>query len=106
MTFQTVPPAGGAPRQVAHVVNLAMAGKINATITVTLDANASSTVVADERLTRSAFLGFDPLTAHAATELANGTLYALAANRLDGSVTLTHANSAQTDRTFLMLIIG
>lgn len=94
------------PEQVAATVNRLNRGKFNASVDVTLTANAASTVVTDERIGIGSVLLFDPVTAHAATELANGTLYAASVGRGNGAVTLTHANNSQTDRTFHMLVIG
>lgn len=93
-------------REIASSVRLAMQGKINATGTVTLTANAATTVLTDSRLNRVCAILFDPTTANAAAELAAGTLYVLTANRNDGAFTLTHANAATTDRTFRYLVIG
>lgn len=88
------------------VLNSVLSGKMNAVKEVTLTSSAASTTVLDTRITINSFLAFDPVTANAATEQANGTLYALEADRRNGQVTLTHANNGQTDRTFKMLIIG
>lgn len=93
-------------RQVAAAAKLAMQGKVNAVATVTLTAGAASTVWKDPRLTSTAAVVFDPMTANAAAELAAGTLYTTSANRLNGQWTLTHANAVSTDRTFRALIIG
>jgi hypothetical protein len=45
-----------------------------------------------------------PRTAHAAAELAAGGCYVSAVG--SGSFTLTHANNAQTDRTFSYVCLG
>ena len=82
-------------------------GRIECVTEVTLTANASSTVLYDRRLSPQTFLGFDPRTANAAAELAAGTMYVTDANRTTkGQVTITHANNAQTDRTFFVSILG
>lgn len=91
-------------RQLAAAAALAMQGKINAVVTFTLTANAGSTVLTDPRLTASAAVVLDPMTANAAAALA--TTYATEANRNKGTWTLTHANTATTDRTFRALLIG
>lgn len=91
-------------------INSAMAGKINAVsdpeLPFTLTAGATTTVLTDDRLGINSVVTFDPLTANAATELAAGTMYALAANRNNGAWTVTHANAGSSDRTFRYLIIG
>lgn len=81
-------------------------GKIECVTTITLTASATTTALSDIRISPQSILIFDPLTANAAAELAAGTLYVLKADRGDGTATLTHANSAQTDRDFLVGILG
>lgn len=91
-------------RRIAQTANLALRGKLNATLAVTLAANQATTTVNDARITASSFVGFCPLTANAAAEIGAGGLYVSAL--ADGQLTLTHANNAQTDRDFRLLIIG
>lgn len=69
---------------------------------VTLTPGAAFTVVdvPGEVVTPLTKYTFDPLTANAAAELAAGTMYVLEANRALRQFTITHANNAQTDRTF------
>ena len=81
-------------------------GHIECTVMLTLTANAASTVLSDPRLSTQSSLSFDPITANAATEKAAGTLYALEAGRGTGAVTITHANNGQTDRTYIVKILG
>jgi hypothetical protein len=81
-------------------------GKLNCTVTLTLTENAATTTFADKRLSPSSVVLFDPKTANAATELYGATMYVLTANRGNESWTITHANNAQTDRTFEVAIIG
>jgi hypothetical protein len=90
----------------AMVLNRINQGKFNATGQITLTANQATTALIDARLQPYSFVKFDPLTASAATELYTGTMYMLAAGRDAGKFTITHANNAQTDRTFNYLIIG
>ena len=105
MTFPS--PSRATPLEVTNgIVERINRGKINASIDVTLTANAASTTITDARLASTSALLFDALTANAAAELAAGTIYVLAANRTNGSAIITHANNAQADRTFRVLIIG
>ena len=91
--------------QIARVVNRINAGKLNATGTITLTANASGTAVVDARATAFSFIDFMPTTANARDEyLKNGTMFVSA--RANGGFTVSHANNAQTDRTFVYSIIG
>ncbi len=81
-------------------------GKLECINEVTLTANAASTVLSDIRISTQSWIGWMPLTANAATELAAGTMYVLEANVGTGSITITHANNAQTDRKFRLIVIG
>lgn len=99
---QALPPQGAEPRSVARVVNDILQGKLNAVMTVTLTQNATSTTLTDPRITASSFVGLMPMTANASGALA--TTYVSA--RASGSATFTHANNAQTDRNFVVLVIG
>jgi hypothetical protein len=80
------------------------AGRSNATGSVTLTANAASTVVSNDNFAAASVMYFTATTSNAATEIGNGTLYVSA--RAKGSFTITHANNAQVDRTFLYAIQG
>lgn len=91
-------------RRIADVVGSIMQGRTNNTTEITLTANATSTTLSDARLTVQSVVSAVPLTANAAAEKGNGTFYVSARN--NGSVTWTHANNAQTDRTFAVSIIG
>lgn len=105
--FPTVNPNGETDaRRTALALNGAIKGKLNAILTVTLRASQVTTVVSDPRIGVNSWLGFDPITANAAVELAAGTLYCLAANRVTGQATLTHASAVSVDRTYRVLVIG
>jgi len=79
-------------------------GRRNTTGTVTLTANAASTVVAHVNSGAGSVPHLTPQTANAAAEIGNGTLYI--SGRANGSFTLAHANNAQNDRTFLYSFDG
>lgn len=79
-------------------------GRSNATGTVTLAANETSTTVHNDNCAEGSFVLPFPLTASAAAEIGAGTLYLSAV--VNKSFTLSHANSATTDRTFGYAIIG
>jgi len=93
-------------KNIITVVNRMNRGGISCTGEVTLTANAATTTLTDDRLAVGSVLVFDPMTANAATELYGGTMYILEANRNNKSWVITHANNAQTDRTFVYAIIG
>ena len=81
-------------------------GKLDCIAELTLTAGVTTTVLNDIRLSNQSVVLFDPKTANAAAELAAGTMYVLTANRSTGSWVITHANNAQTDRTFQVSILG
>jgi hypothetical protein len=95
---------GDSPERLALVVNQLLLGKMNCTLAVTLTASAASTTIEDPRINSTSLFIFDPRTAHAATELYGATMYVSAISK--GSVTITHANSEQDDRTFAVGILA
>ena len=93
-------------REIAERLASISQGRTNNTIAVTLTANAASTTVTDTRIAFCSALLFSPCTANAAAELAAGTLYVAEGSRVNGAAVSTHAEHAQTDRTFRMAVIG
>jgi hypothetical protein len=91
-------------RSIASWVLEANQGHIQNTGSVTLTDNVASTTVSDARAGANSFIGFMPTTANAAAELGGGTLYV--ATQGKQTFTITHANNAQTDRTFRYCILG
>lgn len=89
-------------RRIVGVVSRLLQGKLNAVATVTLTANSATTTFDDPRIGGASFLGFTPRTANAAAGLT--VLRVTAKDK--GTATLTHANNAQADRTYDVLIIG
>lgn len=89
-------------RLISNVVNNTMDGKINATGSITLTASATSTTLTDARIGANSIILFMPTTANGNTAKAN--LYVSA--RADGSATLTHASSTNTDQTFGYVVLG
>ena len=87
-----------------EVVNNLLRGKLNATLDVTLSASAAATIVNDPRIGGASSLQLMALSANAAAEIGNGTIWWSAPG--DQTVTLNHANNAQTDRNFRLTIIG
>lgn len=79
-------------------------GRSNAYGIVTLTASAASTAVTDANFAAASVPLFTATTANAAAEIGAGTMYVSA--RANGSFTITHANNAQVDRTFLYIIHG
>ena len=102
--FPKLPQQGGDPRAVASAVNLLIDGKLNATGTFTLTASATSTTVTDLRAGSSSVVLYTPITANAAAEVGNGTIYISARNKQN--FVITHANNGQTDRNFIYVVLG
>jgi hypothetical protein len=91
-------------RRIVDIVNSSLRGKLNVTMSVTLTANATSTIIKDARISAFSALVFVPLSANAAAEQAAGGLYVSA--QKSGEATITHANSAQDDRAFRIVILA
>lgn len=89
-------------RRLARLGNNLLQGKTNNVIQMTLTANAATTIVVDKRIGANTYFGFQPLTANAAGALSS--LYVSV--QQNGTATLTHANTATTDRTFNVLLVG
>ena len=91
-------------RLLAQRMNQILLGKLNAGDGVTLTANQTTTTLSDRRIGPESFIGFSPTTANAAAELGAGGFYVSSQGQY--TATLTHANNAQTDRTFRYIVIG
>jgi hypothetical protein len=91
-------------RKVNTAINELAKGRSNAVGTVTLTANAASTMVAAQNCGGGSVVLLSPLTAHAGAELGNGTIFVSAVG--NGAFTLTHANNAQNDRSFGYVCLG
>src|SRR5215510_7223445 len=90
--------------RIVRVVRQLAEGRSNAVGTFTLAAGAASTVVTAPTCGAGSSVLVFPKTANAAAELGNGTMYIGAV--ANGSFTVTHANNAQTDRTFMYAAFG
>jgi hypothetical protein len=91
-------------RKVNAAINNLAQGRSNAVGTVTLTASAATTTVTARNCGAGSVVLLSPLTAHAAAEIGNGTIYVSAV--ANGSFTLTHANNSQADRTFGYVCLG
>lgn len=89
---------------VRDVTNNTLQGKLNVTKDVTLTASSATTTVSDPRIGGGSAILLCPITASAAAEFAAGTIYPSSIGKQ--TATLTHVNSATTDRTFRLVIIG
>lgn len=95
----------GIARIVAAIRQI-MQGRSNAVGQVTLTANAATTAVTAPNCGPGSEVFLFQKTPNAAAEIGNGTIYILAADVVAGTFTITHANSAQTDRTFSYVALG
>ena len=93
-------------RDVSRSVQQIQRGGLNVSATLTLATSTTSTTLYDPRLTVGGNVLLTPMTANAAAELGNGTLYVTSADMNHEAWTFTHANNGQTDRTFRVTIIG
>jgi hypothetical protein len=80
------------------------AGRSNAVGTVTLTANAASTAVTAINCGAGSRVFLMPTTANGSAEFGNGTIRISSVGQ--GTFTITHANNAQTDRTFFWVALG
>lgn len=78
------------------IMNETRRGRTNNGGEVTLTANAATTTLSDDLITKNSGIFLQPTTANAAAALA--TTYFDAPTT--GSVVINHANNAQVDRTF------
>lgn len=82
-------------------------GALNCLNDVTLAANAASTTVTTPLVGTGKRVFLTPQTANAAAEIGAGTVYIDPADYVaKTSFKITHANNAQTDRTFGWVILG
>lgn len=88
--------------QAERTINEMLKGRANNVGEVTLDANVTTTTIADIRIKQTMTAVLIPRTANAAAAMTNVYISAVA----DGSITLTHANTATVDRTFDYILHG
>lgn len=98
-----ISPTEGRVRVLAQAIKHLIEGRSNANGELTLTANAASTTITKTTINGQAGVFMFPKTANAAAELAAGTCYAVVSA---GQIVITHANNAQTDRTFYYVVLG
>lgn len=104
MTDLTTPPLNQLIGDVEsrRTINKILSGKTNNFGSVTLTANTTTTTLTDPRIGINSVIHLQPTTANAAGALAT-TYFGTPG---DGTVTITHANAATTDRTFKYTVSG
>lgn len=88
--------------RLADAINNILRGKINAGGEVTLTANSATTTLSDVRIGTDSVILMQPTTENAAGAL-SGIYFGTPG---DGTVTINHANNAQTDKSFRYVVIG
>jgi hypothetical protein len=93
-------------RQMIRVGKGVMQGKTNNTGTFTLTANSATTTLtfAAGRVGADTVILWQPTTSNAAGALSG--LYESARSVANSTITLTHANNAQNDKTFKYILVG
>ena len=92
------------PRKIASSINRIIEGRTDNYGSVTLTANTTTTTVTNQWASENSTIVLSPRSANAAAELGAGTAYI--STKSNGSFVITHANNAQTDRTFDYAMIG
>lgn len=101
----TIPHVGEKdPVRIVQAIRDLFHGRSNAVGNVTLDASVASTTFNVRNCGSGSKIALTPTTANASAEMAAGGFYVSAVAK--GSFTVTHANNAQTDRTFQYAIQG
>lgn len=88
--------------RLADAINNMLRGKLNNGGEVTLTANSATTTLTDIRIGSESVVLMQPTTANAAGAL-SGLYFGTPGN---GTVTINHANDANTDKTFRYAVIG
>jgi hypothetical protein len=81
-------------------------GRLNTVGLFTLTANVATSTLTDARISIDSTVVLVPTTANASAEIGAGTIYQSETGRVNGTAVFTHANNAQTDRTYRIVIIG
>ena len=98
----SIPDQGQHLRIVSTSLNNTINGKLNSTGTITLRASQTTSTLTDARIGGNSIILFMPTTANGRTAL-NGLHVSARAN---GSATLTHASSGNTDQNLSYCVIG
>jgi hypothetical protein len=105
-----LPSSGAKPQEVAASIRMMADGRSDAYGALTLAANTARTVVTASNdptfanIIEHSVLCFMPKTAHAATAFGSGSFWVSALG--NGTFTVEHPNTADTDKTFAVGWIG
>lgn len=89
-------------RVLGGLIRSIMTGKMNNGGTVTLTANDTTTTVTDDRVGANTRVILFPTSSTAAADIANTYVSAVG----DGSFTITHSSTADSDKSFSYLLGG
>jgi hypothetical protein len=92
------------PYKIVRAIRELFEGRSNAVGTFTLSASTTTTTVTSINCGSACTVVAEPMTANAAAEKGNGTMYI--SSVLNGSFVVTHANAVSTDRTFRYVALG
>ena len=104
MSVSSPVPSEADLRRIVAAVRALCEGRSNAVGSFTLTASAATTTVTAPTCGAGSKILLSPETANAAAALA--TTYVLTTNVTSGQFIVTHANNAQTDRTFSYEVRG
>src|SRR3954467_7602050 len=104
MSISIISQAERGLEKIVFTVRQLCEGRSNAVGTFTLTANAASTTVTAQNCGAGSSVLYTPTTANASAEVGNGTMRIGTVS--NGSFVVTHANNAQTDRTFMYAAFG
>tara|TARA_Y100000310_G_C20501876_1_gene724415 strand:- start:618 stop:1001 length:384 start_codon:yes stop_codon:yes gene_type:complete len=93
-------------RDTTTILQGVLQGKLNATGTVTLDANSATTTISDIRIGADTVVILMPTSANAAADFGAGTFYLTYPNAANDAAVINHADNANTDKTFTYTLIG
>lgn len=102
MSLPVLNPEQASTSQIATTTNELLKGRANNVGEITLTPSVTTTTIEDTRIKQTMTAVLIPRTANAAAAMTNVYISAVA----DGSITLTHANTATIDRTFDYLLHG
>jgi hypothetical protein len=104
MTATVLPLAESDLRKIVFAINQLAQGRSNAVGSITLTTSTATTTVTATNCGAGSTPLLTPTTANASAEFGNGTIRI--SSVANGSFVITHANSTQTDRTFLYAVLG
>lgn len=93
-------------RNITSALNALLQGKVETNSSLTLTANAATTVITDRKVGKDSVILLMPLTANAATALATTYIQTSDIDPRNNQFTVNHSNNAQTDRDFRYIVLG